>query len=48
LGTVVVGFDGTTGPGAGAAPVGWWLNVPSNTIQGTYTSTVSLEVIAAP
>jgi hypothetical protein len=44
LGTVVIGFDGATA----ANPVGWWLNVPSNTIQGSYTSTVSLELISGP
>jgi hypothetical protein len=41
LGTIIIGSPG-------AAPVGWWLNVLSNTIQGTYTSTVSLELISAP
>jgi hypothetical protein len=41
LGTITVGSPG-------ANPVGWWLNVPSNTIQGTYTSTVSLELVAGP
>jgi hypothetical protein len=28
--------------------VGWWLNVPADTVQGTYTSTVSLQIITAP
>lgn len=28
--------------------VGWWLNVPANTIQGTYLSTVTLELITGP
>jgi hypothetical protein len=42
LGTIVIG-------GAGAAnPVGWWINVPSNTLAGSYVSTISLELIAAP
>jgi len=41
LGTIVIGSPG-------ADPVGWWLNVLSNTIQGTYTSTVSLELVAGP
>jgi hypothetical protein len=41
LGTIVIGSPGLN-------PVGWWLNVPSNTIQGTYTSTVSLELVAGP
>jgi hypothetical protein len=44
LGTVVIGFDGATV----VNPVGWWLNVPSNTIAGSYTSTVSLELISGP
>jgi WxL domain surface cell wall-binding len=47
LGTIVIGYDGPTPPTA-ANPVGWWLNVPSNTVQGTYTSTISLELITAP
>ena len=41
LGTIIIGSPG-------AAPVGWWLSVLSNTIQGTYTSTVSLELISGP
>jgi hypothetical protein len=41
LGTIVIGSPG-------ANPVGWWINVPSNTIQGTYTSTVSLELVSGP
>jgi hypothetical protein len=42
LGTIVVG-------GAAAAnPVGWWINVPSNTLAGSYVSTISLELVAAP
>jgi hypothetical protein len=44
LGTIVIGYDAATA----ANPVGWWLNVPSNTIQGTYTSTVSMELVAGP
>ena len=41
-GTIVIG--GSTAPN----PVGWWINVPSNAIAGTYTSTVTLEIIAGP
>jgi len=41
IGTITIGSPG-------ANPVGWWLNVPSNTIQGTYTSTVTVELIIAP
>jgi hypothetical protein len=40
-GTITIGVPG-------AAPVGWWLNVPSNTIVGTYTSTITLAVTTAP
>lgn len=42
LGTIVIGGATT------ANPVGWWINVPSNTIQGTYVSTVSLELVSGP
>ena len=41
LGSINIGAPGTN-------PVGWWLNVPSNTTPGTYTSTVTLEIIAGP
>ena len=41
LGTITIGSPG-------ANPVGWWLNVPSNTIQGTYVSTVTLELVLGP
>ena len=41
LGTIDIGLSG-------GAPVGWWLNVPGNTIAGTYTSTVTLELLTAP
>jgi hypothetical protein len=40
LGSITVGI--------GAAPVGWWLKVPASARAGTYTSTVTLEVISAP
>lgn len=42
VGTIVVGGS-TSGN-----PVGWWINVPSNTLAGTYTATVTLEVLATP
>lgn len=42
LGSIVIGGATT------ANPIGWWINVPSNTIQGTYLSTVSLELIDGP
>ena len=40
VGTIVIG--GSTA----AEPVGWWVNVPSNTLVGTYLATVTLEVVA--
>jgi hypothetical protein len=41
LGTLTIGSPG-------ADPVGWWISVPSNTLQGTYTSTVTLELLSTP
>jgi hypothetical protein len=41
-GTIVIG--GSTAPN----PVGWWINVPSNALAGTYISTVTLEIVAGP
>jgi hypothetical protein len=32
----------------GANPMGWWLTIPANQKPGTYTSTITLEVISAP
>ncbi len=34
--------------GGGANPVGWWLNVPAATQAGTYTSTVTMQIISGP
>ena len=31
-----------------ANPVGWWLNVPANTIAGTYTSTFTWQIASGP
>jgi WxL domain surface cell wall-binding len=42
LGSMVIGGAGT------ANPVGWWLNVPANTLAGTYRSTVTLAIVSAP
>jgi hypothetical protein len=42
VGSIVVGGS------AAANPVGWWLSLPSNTPAGTYTSTVTVELIEAP
>jgi hypothetical protein len=41
LGSIVIGLPG-------AAPVGWWVAVPANVVPGTYTSTITLEVVSAP
>jgi hypothetical protein len=39
LGQIVIG---------GTNPVGWWLQVPASVYAGSYTSTVTLEVISGP
>jgi hypothetical protein len=50
-------YDVPAGSGAGAItlgghssadPVGWWINVPANARVGTYTSTVTLDIISGP
>ena len=38
----------TIGGSSAANPVGWWLNVPANTLAGTYTSTVTVDIISGP
>jgi hypothetical protein len=40
LGTILVGV--------GANLVGWWVNAPAKALAGTYTSTVSLQIISGP
>ena len=42
LGQVVIGGS------AASNPVGWWLQIPASVYSGTYTSTVTLEVISGP
>ena len=42
LGQVVIG--GSTA----SNPVGWWLQIPASVYSGSYTSTVTLEVISGP
>jgi WxL domain surface cell wall-binding len=42
LGSIIIG--GSTE----ANPVGWWLNVPANTLAGTYTSTITMAIVDAP
>jgi hypothetical protein len=39
---------GTIQIGAGANPVGWWVNVPAKSLAGTYTSTISLQIVSGP
>jgi putative surface cell wall-binding protein len=34
--------------GVGAHPVGWWLNVRGSVLAGTYTSTITYEVLSGP
>jgi hypothetical protein len=44
-------YSADAGSGVGTInlnPIGWWLAVPSNTVAGTYTSVVSLELVAGP
>jgi hypothetical protein len=44
-------YSADAGTGVGTInlnPIGWWLAVPSNTVAGTYTSVVSLELVAGP
>jgi hypothetical protein len=44
-------YDTQANSGLGSVtvgPVGWWLYLPANTLPGTYTSTVTLELISAP
>jgi hypothetical protein len=35
--------------GSGAAnPIGWWVQVPAAAYAGSYTSTVTLQVVSGP
>jgi hypothetical protein len=36
------------GGSAAANPIGWWVQVPASTSAGSYTSTVTLEVVSGP
>ncbi|MGD0245798.1 MAG: hypothetical protein ABSB59_36490 [Streptosporangiaceae bacterium] len=38
----------TLGGSSAANPIGWWMNVPGNAHQGSYTSTVRLTVVSGP
>jgi hypothetical protein len=39
---------GSTTAHPATTPVGWWLGVPGTTVPGTYTSTITVNVIAGP
>jgi hypothetical protein len=41
LGSITIGA-----PGANA--VGWWIAIPSDTVPGTYLSTVTLDIVSGP
>jgi len=48
-------FDTSAGSGLGSiqiggstAPLGWWVNLPANTVPGTYVSTLTLQVNSGP
>jgi hypothetical protein len=45
LGSVDIGPT-TTNPAL--APVGWWLHAPSDTVAGTYTSTITIDIVSGP
>jgi alpha-tubulin suppressor-like RCC1 family protein len=36
------------GGSAAANPIGWWVQVPASTSAGSYTSTVTLQVVSGP
>jgi alpha-tubulin suppressor-like RCC1 family protein len=38
----------TIGGSAAVNPIGWWVQVPGSIYAGTYTTTVSLEIISGP
>lgn len=41
MGSIVIGAPG-------AAPVGWWVNIPASVVAATYTSTITLQILTAP
>jgi hypothetical protein len=47
-------YDNSAGSGLGAIligyrnPVGWWIDVPANTLAGIYTSRVTLQINSGP
>jgi hypothetical protein len=38
----------TIGGSAATDPIGWWIKVPASAYSGSYTSTVTLEVVSGP
>lgn len=53
--TPVIVYDASAGSGLGAillggatGPVGWWVEVPANARNGTYTSTVTVAIVSGP
>jgi hypothetical protein len=42
LGQMVIGGS------AAANPVGWWVNVPASASAGSYTSTITVQIISGP
>jgi WxL domain surface cell wall-binding len=53
--TPVTIYDTATGTGMGQMvigntpnPVGWWVNVPASASAGSYTSTITMEIISGP
>jgi alpha-tubulin suppressor-like RCC1 family protein len=38
----------TIGGSSAANPIGWWVQVPASASSGSYTSTVTLEMVSAP
>jgi hypothetical protein len=48
VGTIVLGTYATSTDTIAPNPVGWWINVPSNTLQGAYVSTITVTLAAGP
>lgn len=55
--TPVTTYDTSAGTGLAAIiiggstqsnPVGWWVNIPATAVAGTYTSTITMEIISGP
>jgi hypothetical protein len=46
--TTIFSAAANSGMGSNVVPTGWWLTVPGSTKAGTYTSTVTVALVAAP